>query len=713
MTLTTTPGVATIDRSDDPSGDRPASQATAVREAEPVRRVRRRRPDLAFHPAVDGLRAVAIAGVIANHLGWMSGGFLGVDLFFLLSGFLITRIIMHTTIPTGVGGFKTFWSRRAARLVPAMAVLWVAVVGYLAFAPPSQRPEGIGRQFVGALTWTSNWEQLLGSGYWSGFGAASPLRHLWSLAIEEQFYLVFPIVLTVVVASCRRRTARVATVLALGAAASTAWAIRLVASGASADRVYLGTDTRLAPLLLGGALAAWTLRRRPSATYRRVVTTAALPAAVIVAVLWTLMTVAAPSAGVWSGFPLSEVASLVVLAACVLPPGGGLNPIAAVLSVRPLRWIGRLSYSIYLFHWPIHLWLAAAAPDMARPAHTAVVVVAAVAVSAAVTRWVELPIRSSRTLTRARLLGVASVTVVVVASAMVLAAATTPVGLRSTGSVPGETTAARAASTASRVRGATGVDGLSRRGAIAGAATTTTAPATTTTPAGTGPVRMLVLGDSVAKELGGALRAASTATFQIGDRAEIGCGPFTTTPVRRTNHAPIEIPERCRTWRRSWDSLLMLARPTTTMLMTSVASYAEARIDGTWRACSPEYGRWYADLLNRDIADIVRHGSTVQLPTMALNRSNLLSTAPPDVVALDDRNTDCVNSVVRFVAAAHPDTVHLLDLRRWVCPNDCETWDRTLRPDGLHFQGPGATRAVSWLLAGIEAGGLAAGPASS
>jgi peptidoglycan/LPS O-acetylase OafA/YrhL len=311
-------------------------------------------------PALDGLRGVAVAGVLLFHGDHLAGGFLGVDLFFVLSGFLITSLLLREWAGTGGIALLAFWRRRGRRLLPALFGLLGGVAIYvLVWARPVDL-DAIRASALATVLYVANWQAIwAGHGYWDLYRAPSPLQHTWSLAIEEQFYLVWPVLVAVVLGRRRRRgrpgPPAILTV-ALGlAAVSTAWMMWRVVPGEDPSRVYYGTDTRAASVLLGAALAAWLSWRGTAATRRGRL---ALEGLAVLGALWLVYawaTIDGQSTFLYrGGFLLCELAVVAVIAGCVQPHRG---PIATALAVAPLRWLGLISYGLYLWHWPVFLVL--------------------------------------------------------------------------------------------------------------------------------------------------------------------------------------------------------------------------------------------------------------------------------------------------------------------------------------------------------------------
>jgi peptidoglycan/LPS O-acetylase OafA/YrhL len=345
-------------------------------------------------PGLDGVRALAVLAVIGFHEGAseLPGGFLGVDVFFVLSGFLITDLLVARYTGTGRLDPAGFWARRARRLLPALAVMLVVVTAAAAVIEPAQRGP-LRLALLAAATYTSNWYQVLHHvSYFAAaaqFGAPAPLDHLWSLAIEEQFYLLWPVLLWLIVIRLPGRRARV--VVALTGAAVSALAMTVqYTPGGDPSAVYYGTDTHASALLIGTALAlAWPLRTLAAAppVLARRIEAAGLAGLVVLA--WAAGHFSGSDPAVYpAGLLLAALAAAALVAAAA---GQGL--IAAVTGWRPLRWVGIRSYGIYLWHWPvIALGTALAAPGAVSPWLWPVEIAVTIALAAASWRYVETPI---------------------------------------------------------------------------------------------------------------------------------------------------------------------------------------------------------------------------------------------------------------------------------------------------------------------------------
>ena len=318
---------------------------------------------LGYRPALDGLRALAVAAVVAYHLGygWARGGFLGVDVFFVLSGFLITTLLLDDHQRHGRLRLGRFWGRRARRLLPALAVVLVAVSLAVRFLAPDQgwRIRG---DLLAAAAYVSNWRLVFThQSYFQAMGRPPLLQHLWSLAVEEQFYLLWPLVMAVGLRRTNRlRLAAGALMVALG---STILMAGLFHPGADPSRVYYGTDTRLAALLVGAALAclwprnsARRLARLDPGQSRRRAVRATLDVAGLAALGGLVLCVARldefqPRLYRGGFLAVALLAAVVVGLGAVRPP----SLVARLLATRPLVWLGKRSYAVYLWFWPVFM----------------------------------------------------------------------------------------------------------------------------------------------------------------------------------------------------------------------------------------------------------------------------------------------------------------------------------------------------------------------
>ncbi|MDZ8201153.1 acyltransferase family protein [Microbacterium sp. SSW1-59] len=357
------------------------------------------------YAGLDGLRAIAVGLVVIYHLfpgTLLAGGFVGVDVFFVISGFLITSLLLREHRATGRISLGDFWRRRARRLLPALALV-VTVCASAAWMIGGDVLVRLGAQVIGAFTFSYNWISVAGgTGY---FSAATPelFRNFWSLAVEEQFYVVWPLVLPLFLL-LPRAWARVGAALAL-AVASAAWMGVLVASGGDLTRAYFGTDSHAFGIFLGVGLAFGIapLRRRLSVgavpVWMRsgaVRTTAVVIGSV--GLLGILLIASLPPADTTATFPGALAAASIGAALVTLAGVWPGSPLGRHLDARPLRWVGERSYGIYLWHWPLLVLLVAAmegtGPDAGVPVGIGLLTLALTLVLSGLSyRFVESPVR--------------------------------------------------------------------------------------------------------------------------------------------------------------------------------------------------------------------------------------------------------------------------------------------------------------------------------
>jgi peptidoglycan/LPS O-acetylase OafA/YrhL len=459
-------------------------------------------------PALNGLRALAVLGVMAYHLqlGWASGGYLGVDLFFVLSGFLITSLLLEEWVGTGRLDLVEFWARRAKRLLPALFVVLVALAVYLVLNGRLGGPGGNGLvdlsglrgDALATLLYVGNWHAIFAhQSYFAQFSTPSPLQHTWSLAIEEQFYLVWPLLLFLILRGARRAWRQVGLATAVAATLLSAGLMALLFHpGGDPTRIYYGTDTRLFDLMAGVTVAFLSAARpQPKPRARRALHLAGPAGAAALAVFWVT---AGTSQGVpknWmfdGGFLLCAVLAAVVVADARLLAQG---PFARLLSTPPLHFLGTISYGVYLWHWPIFVYLSAGRTGLGTLPLDLVRLAATLGLATASFYLVERPIRRKRFRGSIRF-GLAPLAGVATAAALVIA--TVPAVADPT---PVATTSKTVAHPGAVVTGS---------GGYAGEKPITLPAGTVVSPAQ--PLRIMLIGDSVMHDASFALTAAFEAT---------------------------------------------------------------------------------------------------------------------------------------------------------------------------------------------------------
>ena len=512
-----------------------------------------------YVPALDGVRALAVTGVVAYHLGlgWASGGYLGVDLFFVLSGFLITSLLVEEWSNTGTVRLGRFWGHRARRLLPALLLMLVAVCAYTSLANQGL-PVDLGQLRGDALAtigYCANWYFIAAhQSYFDQFSLPSPLKHTWSLAIEEQFYLVWPLIIVALtrVSSRRRRSRRqpelgardaetesdaeTATdqgpvrcevaawrrpgvvLTAGGTLVSAAWMAYLSLHGASVNRLYYGTDTRAFDLLTGATLAMLVAARpQPTPRARRALALASPLALAVLAVCWATAGTASGDPRTWmfeGGFLLCAVAATALVADVRQAIAG---PLARALSLRPLRFLGRISYGIYLWHWPVIVELSPVRTGLAELPLDALRVAVMLVLATASFYALEQPIRHGLLAKLPSALRLAVAPVMMGATALVVLATTVPAALATTSEPPTRVITSPPPTTS---------------GANAAKTTSTTSPVVGkpiqlgSIPTKAHPLRVLLVGDSVMLSDSPAVQALlqSTGVVTVVNQSQWGWG---------------------------------------------------------------------------------------------------------------------------------------------------------------------------------------------
>lgn len=334
-----------------------------------------------YRPEVDGLRAIAILPVLGYHLGlgWLPGGFTGVDVFFVISGYLISGLMLEEM---GRGEFSVlrFYQRRALRLLPALVVVCLVTTGLALWQMLPNEFADQGRTLTATALFVANVFFQQNSDYFGGMAESAPLLHTWSLAVEEQFYLLFPLLL---LGLHRFAPRRIVAVTLAGVALSLLLCVQLTERLPSTSFYLL--PTRAWELGLG-ALVAMGLRRHPDAPARL----GPLPGLIGLAlILWGIARI-----GPEDDFPGANALFPAVGATLILAGAGGIG-VARLLALAPFAWIGRISYSLYLVHWPlIVFWREVHGPDSAG-ATLALLAAASLALAWISWRWIEQPFRSA------------------------------------------------------------------------------------------------------------------------------------------------------------------------------------------------------------------------------------------------------------------------------------------------------------------------------
>jgi peptidoglycan/LPS O-acetylase OafA/YrhL len=352
---------------------------------------------LRYLPGLDGLRALSLIAILLYHSAfpWARGGFLGVTVFFTLSGFLITSLLVREREATGAIRLRKFWQRRAQRLAPGVLVLF-AVVAAMLFTGSIAHSGGIAGDAAATATWVANWRFVAsGQSYAAIFSAPSPFQHMWSLAIEEQFYLLLPGLLLLCLGRKAKTRRWVLALVLLAAAAASTWVCAAMFGHGSTTRSYFGTDARVAEPLVGALLALALLGRLGLRELKRWVTGLAdvLAVGALVGLGLLMHGLGQYDSHLYrGGFLLTALLTAFVITAA----SQQRSLVGRALSIPPLVWLGRISYGGYLYHWPVFLWLTQRRTGLSTWPLLSLRVVATVALATASYLAIEQPVRRAR-----------------------------------------------------------------------------------------------------------------------------------------------------------------------------------------------------------------------------------------------------------------------------------------------------------------------------
>lgn len=584
--------------------------------------------------ALDGLRAVAVLAVVAFHAELITGGWIGVDLFFVLSGFLITTLLRAEVESAGAIALGSFWMRRIRRLLPAVGVLVVFVIALQQASQLVVRSRGV----WGAATYSTNWLQLAaGQGYWDAFATPDPLSHLWSLAVEEQFYLIWPVLVVLVAKRWGTRGIQRLAIVGVGAAAALQ-VIGLV-RGWPIDRMYVGTDTRALAFLLGAAISGPACRGlflRPSTLIRRVRNGAVIVSSLTLAA--TALWLKGDQVGIFRG-PL-QAASLASALLILASPSITHGP----LTWSPIRALGRWSYGIYLFHWP--LTIATSIVDQHPWVRFVVVAVLSTALAALSYRVIEMPIRL-RTVSRLGLFAVGVVTCGALVGSLLLAQ---PIGpLLATQPTLGPPTTA----------------------AIDVPESTATVPAHR---------RVMIVGDSVPAAAAAQLATEATRRdIDLEIRAEPGCvgSPFAVDQL---------VPDICGRFIDGLAARIAVVQPNVVLIWFGGTGQWFQHNGIRYDFCSSQ-GRVAYTARLKFLASLVPAGSTSVKFVLPVPRADL----GPDAAL----GANCESDITSTNAL--PMRYGTLALTPAVCPSFPDDCQRVARPDGLHYSAAGASIVAAYL----------------
>jgi peptidoglycan/LPS O-acetylase OafA/YrhL len=676
---------------------------------------------LPHEPALDGLRGLAVAGVVCYHLALLDGlanmgnvtrgGFLGVSAFFTLSGFLITSLLLLEFQRDDRISFLSFWGRRARRLLPA-ALLTLATVALVArwMATPAQL-ENLKEEIFSALTYVANWRFILShNDYAAMFTGQSPVKHLWSLSIEEEWYVIVPLLVFGTLKLRRGRRDLLAVFLVAGAALTIGLGWWLD-HGAYSNRVYLGTDTRF-PELAIGALLAVAIAGKPIqrlglvSTVRRLGRTALDLASAVIAIGLLAVWATTDLESSWlyrGGFALHAAAVAVVIAAAVRP-GTVVN---RVFRWRPLAALGRISYGVYLFHWPLILWMTPARLHLEPAAAAVVQTISTLALATLSFFLIEKPIRSGRLVVNWRRIAIPAIAV----GAVVLLVVYVPSPDRSLLTAP-------LSSDRRVVTRATPPPSVSTVPVTAGSAAATTTTTTLPPP----PVRVMVVGDSFAISLIPGLDHTAMSTGQIAvlNAAVVGCA-FGRGGWTRALNYPMTFSPTCQHRDTDISQHLSTFHPDIVVVAGGLWDASDRRLAGTksWvHLGEPGYDTYLSGEFQH-LADLVQSSGAqlVWLTSPDWNPAYVpadFMLPGPYAEANPARVVD-FNQILTAALAGRP-RAQILDIAGWLKAQPGGEFAPTLRADGVHFTQTSTDTAAGWLvpqLLSIVRGSTSATSASS
>ncbi len=660
---------------------------------------------MGYQAPLDGLRALSLIAVVLYHggFGGVQGGFLGVEVFFVVSGYLITVLLIEERRTTGTVSVRGFWARRARRLLPALVTMLVAVGAWVTLTGDAAQQWQVRRDLPWALAYSANWGQIVGGAPY--FEPVDPplLRHLWSLGVEEQWYVVWPLAFLALTRLVRMRRARASVLLAAAVAiAGVTWWIQrggpepIGASGLlgwldGADRTnvnYLSTVTRSFGLLLGAALAFvwqpwWRTGRLAGATLDRIA-----PAALVL--LGAAFVMARLTDSVMYPWGLAGVSLLAcLLIAATVHPDATRTRLA--LGSPAMAAIGRRSYGLYLWHWPILVLF-----DATNGAWDRYVVAIAVSIVLAEIcyRVIETPIRERRWTWQAVTVRPA------LQAALAGAAAATALIAVYGGAEPydpargGDGVAFEPDAVAPRAVSTTLAASAPSAATIAPATTAppATAPATTQPlePAAL-PVDVAIVGDSQAHSLSVNQPSGIGSTFDIHNGSVSGCSVFDAGAVVSERQGFTNSFEQCDGWQEEWSD----AADGADVALVVIGAWDVFDIEANGATVSfgsPEFDRLFAANLRTGIAAMAEPGMRIGLLEVPCMRPEDVSGA--GVPALPERRDDArvahLNDLLRSVAAADPAQVEFVTGPTAWCADEAIASNLDYRWDGVHVYREGA-----------------------
>lgn len=624
-----------------------------------------------YRPALDGMRAVSVLTIMLFHVPyhWVTGGYWSVNVFFIVSGYLITGLLLKELDKWGSIDLVGFYLRRARRLLPALLLMLVVVSLAWPRILGDDTPSTIRGDGLAALFYVANWRMVFtGQSYFEQFGtvAESPFKHAWTLGIEEQYYLLFPILMIVLfrVFGPRGRGKILAVMIALAGLSALVMA-KVYVPGGDPSRVYYGTDSRMQDILVGAALAvgmSMVDRRRLVAwSSRHSGSVVAIGWVVVVLTLYWFFWIPADGWVFYGGYLVFDTMFAVLIVSVELLPGGS---VARMLSWRPLAWIGMLSYGLYLWHYPLfvvltpeHVQLSGVPLQVLRFGLT-------FAIASASYYFIEDPIRKGAL----RKLGrkVSTFVPVAAVAATAIAIAVSVNGIRLAPS------------------------------AVAGEGVTVSS--------GSGSYSLLIVGDSVGFSLGYNFPKKAFPAVKPTAAVDFGCGTAEQSIVLGGKRQPTE--SQCSNIFQHWSDGVASTKPKVIVWTLGPWEVFDHYVGGkTLRVGSPAYSTYLLSRLETGLQTMDRAGKhgPIIIPTVPCLGQPKYMVDGVNMAAdrNDPKRAAEVNQILQTFAAKHPRVVHLVNPGELVCPSGKFTEQVhgvKMRDDGVHYTKAGANAFWKWLM---------------
>jgi peptidoglycan/LPS O-acetylase OafA/YrhL len=626
---------------------------------------------LGHQPPLDGLRGLALIAIFFFHAGFSfaPGAFLSVSTFFTLSGFLITVLLIGEHRRAGRIDLREFWLRRFRRLLPAALAVILAVLVVSWFLADGSQLQKLPADAFACLAYLANWHFIAaGDSYAALFVSKSPFQHFWSLAIEEQFYFVYPLAFVAILRVGRGKLRSVAFGLGALIAVSLSESIYGWHHAWGVDRLYFGSDVRAAELLIGGLAGVWWVHEQQKGGDSRLLRWTGrfgLPAFVAMLMLWRF---AERTDGVWyeGGLVAYSLLTALVVLAAVRPDG----VVRALLSFRPLIALGTISYGAYLIHWPVFVFVDHARTDLGVWPLFLLRVAVTIVLAVFSFHAIEQPVRLKRIATP-KLRVVTPIAFVVVAAIAFAIAQNAPVPAT-------DLNVARALYEQQQTK----------------------MRASPVTLADNGPPGVAIYGDSTALVLNLGFGAYPNVIRAQAGFADLGCGLLEIP--RRVDGVEQAYPSHCRNWSERWGVAAAEAAKRgvdTSVIVLGPWEVADGQLPGTTKWVSignPQYDAAETAALRDGVDVLLGHSRRVLILYSPYIQRGRIDGIPPESTSVQSSHArmDGWNTIARNVAASRPN-VRVVYYGQYF--DDHPRSDDRLRPDGIHLTWKTAIEVSGWL----------------